>query len=166
MNNIPGLDENNGNVVQEINDTPAFTFQASCLTAKPTFSNNLAYELLKKGGIATLGATAPSYGPYNSVPLANSAGIPGLAYEYLKSVIVERMPAGDALFDLKKRIPIAHTYWHFWVNLTLFNLYGDPEVSLYDHQMEYMFEDFTSYIDDLVREKGYRGAGKCVEAWR
>ncbi|GEM_PF-3010214 len=140
INNIPSLDEDNGNVVREINDTPAFTFQASCLTARPTHSNNLAYELLKKGGIATIGATHVAYGPYTEVPMANSGSLIGMAYEYIKSLVVERMPAGDALYDVKKRIPIQNHFWHYWVNMTLFNLYGDPEVGLYDHQIQYVFE--------------------------
>ena len=140
INNIPSLDEDNGNVVREINDTPAFTFQASCLTARPTHSNNLAYELLKKGGIATIGATHVAYGPYTEVPMANSGSLIGMAYEYIKSLVVERMPAGDALYDVKKRIPIQNHFWHYWVNMTLFNLYGDPEVGLYDHQIQYAFE--------------------------
>jgi hypothetical protein len=139
VNNIPSLDTPSSEVTQDINDTPAFTFQASCLTGKPDHNNNLAYSLLKKGGIATLGATQVSYGPFSPVPMANSAAITGLAYEYIKSLVIERMPAGDALFDVKKRVPIQNHFWHYWVNLTLFNLYGDPEVGLYDHQTQYNF---------------------------
>ena len=138
--NIDSLDTLADGATQEIDDTPVFTFQASCLTAQPLHQNNLAFALLKKGAVATLGATEKSYGPYSPVPIANTAAITGLAYEYLKSVIVDRMPAGDALFDVKKRVPVTNHFWHYWVNLNLFNLYGDPEVSLYDHQALYAFE--------------------------
>ena len=75
---------NMGNVMSLPDDQPFFTFQASCLNAQPTVTQNLAYELLKNGAIGTIGATTISHGPGSPMPsLRFSAGNAGMAYNFL-----------------------------------------------------------------------------------
>jgi hypothetical protein len=106
-----------------LNDNcPSATWQGSCGNSEPEESGNLAYSILKNGGIATVGATR---GANCSIPerdyrlLHGSVG--GLAYEYTKR-LVQKQSCGEALYNTKEATSI-------WLeNYYSFNLYGDPSV--------------------------------------
>ena len=111
----------------QLNDTkPAFTFQTSCLTGYPENDNNLAYALLKHGGIATVGASRVSwYSGGNWTTYDPNSGVyHPTAYYYTKGVISDGLPAGVALAQQKAPIP------KMGMNEMDFNLYGDPDCYL------------------------------------
>jgi hypothetical protein len=104
---------------------PAFTYQASCGNADPETNNNLAYSILKNGGVATIGATRGSTGSrgnwtYDSTSYAN----PNFGYAYFRGVIADGWPAGKALVEAKKPTGSIHN------NELNYNLFGDPETYL------------------------------------
>jgi hypothetical protein len=109
---------------------PAFTYQCSCTNAYPEVSSNLAYSILKQGGIATVSATRVSwfntgvgYGAFDG-STTNS----GIGYEYVKRLIVDEYAAADALFLAKVSMtPGSNTRL---MNYYDFNIYGDPATSL------------------------------------
>ncbi|UCE39294.1 MAG: hypothetical protein JSW00_08770 [Thermoplasmata archaeon] len=111
---------------QYLNDSkPSFTFQNSCGNADPETTNNLAYAILKNGGIATVGSTRGSTGSrgnwtYDSSKYAN----PNFGYAYFKHVIQDGWPAGKALVEAKKPTGSIHN------NELNYNLFGDPETYL------------------------------------
>jgi Peptidase family C25/Chlamydia polymorphic membrane protein (Chlamydia_PMP) repeat len=132
--------------VDELNDTyPSFTFQASCNTAYPENSSNLAYALLREGGISTIGATRLSWslsGHY----IAGEATIEGMAYEYTKRVTAMGMPAARALNMLRQKIVPNSNYSGQWMNYVDCNVYGDPDTTLYASPRP---------VHNLTRDKRY-----------
>ncbi|MCP4548644.1 MAG: hypothetical protein GY835_19480 [bacterium] len=111
--------------VSELDDGyPSATFQASCGNSHPEFPDNLTYSLLKKGGVATIGATRSCYYAVGQTNFAGSGSSSGMAYEYA-SRIVPGQSAGLALHVLKQSV--ANVWWANWV---VFNLYGDPSTRL------------------------------------
>jgi len=115
-------------------DHPVITFQASCLNSQPTTNNNVSYALLKNGAIATVGATEESHGPGSPVDLTSAShesGISGMAYHFMRRVGVDGQTVGDALMEIRRDQTLYGRCW-YWQNFVGFNLYGDPEVSLYD----------------------------------
>jgi hypothetical protein len=107
---------------------PAFTYQCSCTNGYPENSDNLQYAILKRGGIATVGATRASffftraYGHFDG-----STGNEGIGYEYVKR-LVQELPGGKALYLTKMSMDPSQS--KTLMNWYDFNLYGDPEVSL------------------------------------
>jgi len=105
---------------------PAFTFQASCSNAHPETKTNLAYSLLKHGGIAMVAATRTStylkgeYATFDTTESRNHE----MAYFYTEKIIENEMPAGMALNEVVK----VHT--DLSPNGIRYNLYGDPECYL------------------------------------
>ena len=105
---------------------PSFTFQASCLNSIPERNDNLAYSLLKHGGIATVSSTRVSsytMGHYVSFD-PKEVGNHHMAYFYTGYVIYYALNAGTAL-KLVKDIhdPIG-------ANTLRYVLYGDPDCYL------------------------------------
>ena len=110
-------------------DHPSFVYQCSCLNAYPETPTNLAYSILKQGGIATVSATRVSwyskyvyYGGFDG-----SSTNSGIGYEYVKR-LVQRLPAGQALYEAKQYVG-AESNTRL-MNQYDFNLYGDPSVGL------------------------------------
>jgi hypothetical protein len=109
---------------------PAFTYQCSCTNSYPEDTNNLAYSILKQGGVETVSAsrvswfnTGVGYGSFDG-STTNS----GIGYEYVKRLVANQLPAGDALYLAKSSItPESNTRL---MNYYDFNLYGDPAISL------------------------------------
>ncbi len=132
--------------VDELNDVyPSFTFQASCNTAYPESSSNLAFALLREGGICTIGATRLSWslsGHY----IAGEATIEGMGYEYTKRVTAMGMPAARALNMLRQKIVPDSNYSGQWMNYVDCNVYGDPDSTLYASPRP---------VHNLTRDKRY-----------
>ncbi|HJN66410.1 MAG TPA: C25 family cysteine peptidase [Pirellulales bacterium] len=113
---------------------PVITWQASCLNSVPSNTNNLSYELLINGAIATVGFTQISHGPGSEVDLTTDAhlsGIAGLGYGYISRVGIDALTVGQALMELKRDSTLYGRCW-YWHNHVGANLYGDPEISLFD----------------------------------
>ncbi|NQT93698.1 MAG: hypothetical protein HQ559_13140 [Lentisphaerae bacterium] len=108
---------------------PAFVFQCSCLNAHPESADNLAYALLKKGAVSTIGATRVSWYFIGQTSFIGSPCALGMTYEYAARLIQGELPAGDALQGLKT--DVAPTTDTTWMNYLTFNLYGCPDVGLY-----------------------------------
>ena len=110
-------------------DHPAFTYQCSCTNGHPETNNNLQYEILKQGGIGTVGATRTSwfntgvtYGAFDG-STTNS----GIGYEYVKRLI-QNLDDGIALYQTKSSMtPGSPTRLANWYD---FNLYGCPAVNI------------------------------------
>ena len=121
------------------NDYPSITWQASCYNSLPSNTNNISYALLKDGAIATLGATRVSHGPGSPVDLQNDpghhAGIVGMGYWFWERVIYQQDSVGNALMGVKQDNTLYGRCW-YWQNYTGFNLYGDPEISIYSHAID------------------------------
>jgi len=49
---------------------------------------------------------------------------------FTRKVAVDRLSVGQALMEIKRDNTLYGRCW-YWQNFTGFNLYGDPEVSLY-----------------------------------
>ena len=110
------------------NDYPTFTFQATCGNAYPEDPDNLAYALLKNGGIVTIGASRTSWYIVGQVLFQNHPSNAGMAYEYTSRLVGARTSCGFALHDLRERI--YPTTAEFWKNYVAFNIYGDPSLHL------------------------------------
>jgi hypothetical protein len=121
----------NSNRVDELDDTyPSFTFQVSCHTAQPEDDNNLAYALLREGGICTIGATRSSWS-LSGHHISGEATIEGMGYEYTKRIAAMGMSAGRALNMLRQQIAPDSNYAGQWMNYVDCNVYGDPDTILY-----------------------------------
>ena len=120
----------------QLDDThPVITFQASCFNSQPLQTNNLSYALLKNGAIGTIGATEISHGPGGPNPPitdpSSAAGNAGMAYHFMDRLALQGKPVGDSLLEIKRDLDLYGRCW-YWQNMVGFNLYGDPEVSLFD----------------------------------
>jgi hypothetical protein len=109
-------------------ETPAFTFQGSCMNGYPESPTNLGFSLLKQGAIATVSASRVSWNrvftpPIDPDPFSGSNA--NLAYHYALRVM-QGLPAANALY--KTMASVAQPPW--WMNQMDFNLYGDPAVTL------------------------------------
>ena len=110
-----------------LDDThPAFTFQCSCLNAYPENSSNLAYSILKNGGIGTISGTRVTWYWVGQTSFAGRSSNSSMTYEYAQRLVGEELPAGDALLDMKQDIAPEHAV--MWMNHLGFNLYGDPSL--------------------------------------
>ena len=125
---------------------PGFTFQASCSNSKPDVSDNLSYELLKHGGICTIGATTESYyliglAGYNIQKEGN------MAYEYTEGLIGKGFDCGRALNDLREvYYPISS---EGWLNHLTFNIYGDPSLHIIRMDLADEHTPVTYHVDAL-----------------
>ena len=106
---------------------PAFTFQCSCNNAYPENAGNLAYAILKQGGIGTVSATRVSwfntgvgYGDFDG-----SSTNSGMGYEFADR-LTQNQPAGQALYTAKFSTLNNTIYNTRLMNHYDFNLYGDP----------------------------------------
>ncbi|MCH2170525.1 C25 family cysteine peptidase [Myxococcota bacterium] len=125
----------NTQAAQLDDDYPVITFQASCFNSQPSQTNNLSYALLKNGAVGAIGATGISHGPGSSNPPithpSSEGGNAGMAYYFMQHLVQSGMTVGDSLSEVKRESDLYGRCW-YWQNMAGFNLYGDPEVSLYD----------------------------------
>lgn len=108
---------------------PSFVYLGSCSNAHPETKNNVAYSVLKKGGISTLGSTrvcwyypGESFGSFEGSP-----SVGGIGFGYAKR-LVQELPGADALYQFKQSVyPSASALLMNWYD---FNLYGDPALRI------------------------------------
>lgn len=132
---------------------PTTTFQGSCENAYPYSSSNLAYSILKNGGIVANGATRNAY--YSaSRDYPNSPTTMGMGYRYAKG-IVEGKSCGEALWDLKEE---TGGWWtHNW---TLFNPYGDPSVVVMPEAPPFTVSPTDAFYASRVQGKSSRTSSR------
>ncbi|MFX1263433.1 MAG: C25 family cysteine peptidase, partial [Promethearchaeota archaeon] len=113
-------------------DHPSFTYQSSCSTGWPEDVDNLQYAILKRGGIATVGATRGSFnGPFTYGDFDQNDGNAGIGYAYLHRV-VNGYTASEALYQATF-LSVPYIVWEGGLhNFYVFNLYGDPTVRITD----------------------------------
>jgi hypothetical protein len=135
---------------QFLDDTyPSFTFQVSCSNAYPEYTDNLAYSILKNGGISTIAATRESYYAVGQTDFENSASNAGLSYAFANNLIKDGMSAGDALMLAKSSLVYD---CHAWlINLTVFNIYGDPSLGVYTSR------DDVLLVGNIPDQKKFKG---------
>jgi len=129
-------------------DYPTFTFQAACTNAFPEDIENLAYAVLRNGGIATIGATRMSFYQQGETNFVGANSIGGVSYEYARRLISMELDTGRALHELKQTYPDGYVH-----NVT-FNIYGDPSIGLLTSSE---LETENANINDInvpVRENG------------
>ncbi len=133
-----------------LNDSlPAFTFQCSCLNAYPESSGNLAYALLKNGSPGANAATRVSWYYVGQTNFNNTASNSGMTYEYAERLIGDEKNTGYSLFDLKQDLYYGSSA--IWMNYCVFNLYGDPSLSLFTPCPDTMFLYDAEVEDDSWR---------------
>ncbi len=104
-----------------LDDWYSFTFQASCWTAYPEATDNLAYKLLLSGAINTLGATRISWSLFNN----------WLLYDYSKNLILDGLTTGDSLNNAYRGYGKFACNGDFpWAMMLMYNIYGDPSLAL------------------------------------
>lgn len=119
----------------ELNDEfPTFTFQVSCNNAWPESSSNLAYAILKNGGIGSVAATRVSWYSPGQTNYTNTTTNAGMGYTYSDRLVAQGQSAGDAFSNVKSDlVPTSYTRWMNWL---VFNLYGDPSLALNNEVVE------------------------------
>jgi len=122
---------------------PAATYQGSCTNAEPENSNNLCYALLKRGAIATIGATELSWYYVGQTGFTNTTSIGGLGYQYARR-LVERQSCGQAICDTKEALGLG-----ILKNYYVMMLYGDPSVVVFGPS-----PDFTVSPTDMFYQVG------------
>ena len=134
-----------------LNDNfPAFTFQGSCSNAFPENSENLAYAILRNGGLTTLGATRLSFHGFGTYRFFGAPWVnEGLAYEYATRLIGMEQSGGQALFEVKQSYGI-ETYNHS----VAYNIYGDPSIGLLTSSELETENANISHVNVPVRENG------------
>jgi hypothetical protein len=103
-------------------------FSCSCLNADPTDEDNLGKTLLKEGAVCFIGATKESiYFP--GWLTEEDGGNMGITYQFFHNIIISKQSCGDSLFNA-----LAYSWNHdttpVFRNILVFNLYGDPSLSL------------------------------------
>jgi len=116
-----------------------FTFQGSCSNAYPETTNNLAYILLTRGGICTIGATRTAYYSSGEKDFAGSASCPGMVYEYSHRIIRLGATSGEALHDMKQALTANSLSW--WTNILVYILYGDPSLRVIQSPIRFVDDD-------------------------
>jgi len=108
-------------------DKPSFVYQCSCTNGRPETTNNLGYELLKNGAIATYSAARVSwyyvgqaYGTFDG-----SQSNSGIGFDLMERLLDLNYSAGSALYNTKGALAPAASE-EMLMNFYDFNLYGDP----------------------------------------
>ena len=114
------IDTNN---TYRLNDSyPSVVYQGSCQNAWPENSGNLAFRILQRGAITTVGATRDSFYYPGQTNYSIWGSIGSLAYRYSRNLAVYRQSCGIALSNAKQQDEI------FTPNATRMTLLGDPSI--------------------------------------
>ncbi|MBN1362904.1 MAG: hypothetical protein JW993_20060 [Sedimentisphaerales bacterium] len=125
------------------NQYPSFAFQVACDEAYPENPQNLAYALLKSGVVCTVASTRWVWSAVPE-PVAGSSNAASMAYEYVTRLVVG-MTAGQALYGTKQALPQrVIPYPTYWINFFIFNIYGDPALSVVSPEERIVYVDATA----------------------
>jgi concanavalin A-like lectin/glucanase superfamily protein/PA14 domain-containing protein/peptidase C25-like protein/BACON domain-containing protein len=134
---VPNLDD----------DYPGVTWQGSCNNSWPEDNNNLAYALLKNGGIGTIGATRVSWYAVGQSWFPGSGSIGGMGYDYAQNT-VQKKTMGVALADTKVSVG-------YYENRAVFNLYGDPSVVVMPEAPLYTVSPTDEFYTTKVQDASF-----------
>ncbi|MFH1199080.1 MAG: C25 family cysteine peptidase [Candidatus Omnitrophota bacterium] len=127
------------------NRYPSFTLQDSCYTGSPCWEDNLGYQLLKQGAIATISASELMPLPFGCIDI-NCATGGAFAYYYVNGLIVDNLSCGAA-FSRMKAVTNSSTFCGL-VNKLEFNLYGDPSLKYIHSEHELTTSKFAVSINN------------------
>ena len=117
-------------------DHPSFVYLCACSNGNPDWNINLAYSVLKQGGIGTVGASRVSWYSEGQTSFEGSPTNAGIGYGYMNR-LTQALPAGEALYAAKlASVPNLPSHL---MNHCDFNLYGDPSTSLLGKGMEMIY---------------------------
>jgi hypothetical protein len=117
---------------------PAFVFQASCDNGMPEHNANLGYALLQRGAIGTISASQDSwFDPGVWSPSRDTGANASIGYYFIER-LVHGDRVGQALFDEKSLMGALGLPSARWMNLMVFNLYGDPVSRLQSDYVYYL----------------------------
>ncbi len=109
--------------IYRLNDNyPSVVYEGSCQNAWPENSANLAFRLLQRGAITTVGATRDSFYNIGQTNYTVEGSIGSLAYRYSRNLTVNRQSCGLALSNAKQQNYI------YTPNATRMTLLGDPSI--------------------------------------
>lgn len=146
-----GAEVATSDTILALNDAfPSATWQGSCSNAEPEHPRNIAYALLRHGGIATNGATRSSWYYVGETNYISSTSVGGLGYQYAAR-LVDGSTCGQAWADVRQEMVPG-----IWSNFALFNVFGDPSLIVIPPA-----PDFTVSPTDLFAVSGVRH-----EVWR
>jgi hypothetical protein len=109
---------------------PAVTYHVSCNNAYPESSQNLAYSLLCKGGVAAISGTRVVWAEQGARDFARRATAPGLAYEFALRAVRHGLTVGESLRRVCAEVPPGRD--SEWMNHLAIVLYGDPTTRIVD----------------------------------
>ena len=122
------------------NSHPSIIFEDSCDNASPEITNNLAYSLLANGAIGTFAATRSEWGQSNPPWNAYSTLGIGQTFEYKVIGRLMQNPTTETLASSLQwarenlRTPMTNIFgdvtYMYWQDCLVFNLCGDPTVTL------------------------------------
>ena len=108
--------------VNSLNDYyPSVVYQGSCSNADPNYSGNLAFRILQKGSINTVGGTRTTYYRHGQTNYAASDTIGSLGYRYSQYLVQFRQSCGMAVSNAKQHGIMVR-------NCLRMVTYGDPSV--------------------------------------
>ncbi len=115
-------------------DYPSIVFAMGCLIGcpEPYQYGNLGIDLLTEpnfgSSVGIISSTRTPYGTWNWP--TDPGGCESYCYKFNQYIINESQAIGDALFDSKYYCHINYGWdsWHEYMNLYIFNLYGDPSL--------------------------------------
>lgn len=112
-------------MADELNDAyPSIVFQMSCNNAYAESEENLAYSILRNGGVVTIGATRESWYEPGQTSFDHAADHSGMGYNF-GQYLTTGLPVGDALNEVKRTV--VGLYWSLHC---MINVYGLPDLSL------------------------------------
>lgn len=123
-------------------DYPSIVYQGSCQNGWPENSSNLAYTILKNGGITTVASTRNSFYSEWQTSFASDGCIGGLAYRYANQICNEQETVGIAWSNARQN---SNTYAPCRMRMTL---YGDPSISLTFSQKQVVHYAFDGNLND------------------
>jgi hypothetical protein len=122
------------NHVSSLDDShPVFTFQGCCWNAKPTVTNNLAYSILRHGGVSTIGDTEVATYIEWTLPWKQPEHTPGYVFGYASNLVARGWCAARSLQEWKSDNPPTGSPFPAgaWRDALGFNVYGCPAASPY-----------------------------------
>lgn len=126
---------NSGNAAALDNTHPSMVVQVSCTNGLPENSANLGYSLLKNGAIATVSASRVSWYSLGNWTSSKTGDNASYAYNITKRMVQNPTTvngyAASALQYCRDNFDSMFSFSSgWWMNMTDFNLYGDPTLML------------------------------------
>jgi hypothetical protein len=132
-------------------DHPSATWHGSCSNAEPEHPRNIAYALLRHGGIATNGATRSSWYYVGETSYSSSTSVGGLGYQYAARLVAGQT-CGRAWADVRQEMVPG-----IWSNFSMYNIYGDPSVVVVPPPPAFTVSPTDLFVVSGVRHEAWHG---------